>query len=111
MANLNIAGATYGRDSAGTAALKNNLKGDIASARKALKGADYNRVLTTVRQYWSGADADRFYGEFKATVNFIDQYYAKLDAFIDTVFASDLKQFKQMQSNNTLGIKGKNIQY
>lgn len=111
MADLRISGATYGRDTVGTTALKNNLKGDIARARKALTGADYQRVITAVRQYWSGPDANKFVNEFKKTVSYIDQQYRKFNGFIDTVFNADKRQFTKMQNVNASSISVKNVKY
>ena len=106
MANLSISSATYGRDSAGAAKLRTNLLGDIQAARKALKGADYQRVITTVRQNWAGADADKFVKEFKATVNKIYTDFETYGRFIDTALADDKRQFTKMQATNASRITG-----
>ena len=109
--NLNIAGASYGRDSAGTRTVINNLKGDITDARRALTGADYSRVISTVRQYWSGEDADKFINEFKKTVRYIDSQYSKFNGLIDSLFNSDKRQFTSMQATNAASIKATNKTY
>ena len=111
MAELNMSAATYGRDSVTTKSLVNDLKNDIAHSRKALTGSDYQRVITSVRQYWSGADADKFVNEFKKTVSYIDEQYKKFEGFLDTVFTADMNQFKKMQNVNADQISGKNVKY
>ncbi len=111
MADLNISGATYGRDTAGAKALISNLKGDISTAQKALTGADYQKIITFVNQYWSGADATKFINEFKKTVQYISTQYGKINSLVDTMISADAKYFAGVQNANANSITGKNVLY
>lgn len=97
---LQMNDATYGRNLTGRAALVANLQGDIDKAIAALDGAEYNTVVTTVKNNWNGADADEFLAKLKATKDDIKKSYKQYKSVVQSALNSDSTQFTKMQNAN-----------
>lgn len=95
---LQIANATYGRDSKVLQTLKNNLTGDIDKAMKSLTGSEYTNFIKTVQSNWSGADADKFVQKFKESVKQIEAEFKAYKSQIIRALDADSSQFNKMQS-------------
>lgn len=97
---LNISNATYGRDTAGTKTLLNNLKGDVEKARKLLTNANYQDVIKNVEKYWSGSDAEAFKQKFAKAVENISSKMQAYEKGLEIVIEADAKSFANMQYKN-----------
>jgi hypothetical protein len=97
---LSINNASYGRDTAGKKKLVSDLQSDIDAAIKVLTGAEYNKVKTTVSNYWVGADANEFKTSLQLTANELAALFKTYKATIQKAMDTDSKQFASMQSKN-----------
>ncbi len=103
---LQIANATYGRDSKGVQTLKSNLTGDIDKSIKVLTGSEYTNFIKTVQANWSGADADKFIQKFKESVKQIETEFKAYKSQIIRALDNDYSQFAKMQSSNASTVSG-----
>ena len=101
MANdLTIGNATYGRSVAGMKALKEDFTGSVNYLKKVLNGDKYTAFKNTVKENWTGADADDFLNDIEKTRTELSRKINALKTTFDAAIDADLRQFKSFQSKN-----------
>ena len=101
MANLEITNATYGRSTTGQKIIATNISGDIDRAVKALdkSSKEYITLKNTIRQYWTGPDANRF---LKLLDDQRESIQNKMKSYKNTfkrALENDRTQFNKTQNN------------
>ena len=95
-----IKSATYGRSEAGLKTLKANLQGDCSKMVNALTGSEYKTLVSTIKQYWAGADADDWLKDLESTIKTLTTNIKNVSKTAQGYLDSDLAAFKSFQSKN-----------
>ena len=106
MAEEQTAEFTYSRSAAGKKKLIADLKSDIGRAKKEFTGSKLEDVKTVVKNYWQGADADKFFSELTAKAKEAAKACDKYVSTIETSLDSDSTAFDKMQDSNVSSISG-----
>ena len=102
MSDLTITDATHARSAKGMTILANDIIADIKLVEKKLFGDEYNNFVNEVKQYWVGADADKFLANFKKGVTDIQKNFKSWEKIVTTKFEEDKNQFAKFQAGNDI---------
>lgn len=97
---LTMSAATYARSKAGRTKLKNDFAGDIDNLIKILNGDKYAALKKTVKNNWSGADADDFLNDIEKSRKNLQKSLNTLKTTFNNAMDADAKQFSSFQSKN-----------
>ena len=95
-----IKDATYGRSEAGLKTLKANLQADCSSMINNLTGAEYKNLVSAIKQYWAGVDADDWLKDLDTQINNLTTNIKKLSSNAQGFLDQDLAAFKAFQARN-----------
>ena len=95
-----ISNATYGRSEAGLKTLKANLQADCSRMINALNGAEYKALVSAIKTYWAGVDADDWLKDLDAQVKTLSTDIKKLSSSAQGSLDQDLASFKSFQAKN-----------
>lgn len=97
---FNMSNATYGRDSSGIQALKEEYALNLERTLKSLRGDKYNELKKVIRENWSGADAERFLHEIDKKISDVESKIKTYKTKIDTALTGALTDFLKFQDSN-----------
>lgn len=95
-----IKSATYGRSEAGLKTLKANLQADCSKMLNNLTGAEYKNLVSTIKQYWAGVDAEDWLRDLDSQINTLKSNIKKLSSNAQGYLDQDLASFKSFQARN-----------
>lgn len=101
---MELTSMDYGRSEDGRKKLASDLQNDIDAGVKALSGGSYDNVISTVRKYWQGDDADKFVDRFKKSSQDLAAKFKEYKNAIGTALDNDDKQFRTMQSTQASNV-------
>ena len=97
---MGISNATYGRSQQGLAKVKQNLTSDCSKMANALTGAEFNKLISTIQQYWSGVDATDWINDLKSMVKSAQNEVSKVSKNAQGMLDTDFHNFKSFQTKN-----------
>ncbi len=95
-----IKSATYGRSESGLKTLKSNLQGDCSKMINNLTGSEYKNLVSAIKQYWAGADADDWLKDLDATIKTLTSNIKSVSRSVQGYLDQDLTAFKSFQAKN-----------
>ncbi len=95
-----ISSATYGRSQAGLQTVKQNLSSQCSKMQNALKGAEYNTLINTIRKYWAGVDAEDWIADLNAQISKTSSEIKKVSTHAQSILDTDYSNFKKFQKKN-----------
>ncbi len=95
-----ISSATYGRSEAGLKTLKANLQGDCSKMINTLNGAEYKALVSAIKTYWAGVDADDWLKDLDAQIKNLTTSIKSLSSTAQSALDVDLSNFKSFQAKN-----------
>ena len=90
----------YIRNEATVKDLKSRIQSRLTDFNNSVKGAEYKQLISTVRQYWAGADAEDWITDFEKNANNLAVRIKRVNSSIQSMLDNDLKDFKSFQSKN-----------
>ena len=95
-----IQNATYGRSEAGLKVLKSNLQADCSKMVNALTGSEYKNLVSTIKQFWAGVDADDWLKDLDEQVKDLATNIKSISSTSQKYLDRDLAEFKSFQAKN-----------
>ena len=97
---LTIGTATNARSKVGLARLKADFNADLLKITSRISGSKYDTLVKTVKNNWSGADADDFLSDLKKTSESLKKQVKALKNEIEKALDDDYNSFIKFQQGN-----------
>ncbi len=91
---------TYGRSEKGLSTLKAQIQGACSKKLNALTGSEYTTLVKTIRENWTGADANDFLNDLAKAISNEQTYIKTKSSELQKVIDQDLRDFKAFQAKN-----------